>query len=129
MCNRPTTARHGFAALAMAMHLRDRRFDLWRVAIAPSHAAEVVDQVGSSLWVGDWAGGLLWIATNDGQKLREVVAAAGGYAILMRADEQTRAGVDVFEREDPVRAQLTRSVKAAFDPLGLFNPGRMWDGV
>jgi len=47
----------------------------------------------------------------------------------MKADAAKRAALGVFEAEDPARAQLTRSVKAAFDPLGLFNPGRMWDGV
>ncbi|HWA92935.1 MAG TPA: FAD-binding protein [Rhizomicrobium sp.] len=30
-----------------------------------------------------------------------------------------------FPPEPPARAKLTRAVKAAFDPLGLFNPGRL----
>jgi glycolate oxidase FAD binding subunit len=34
-----------------------------------------------------------------------------------------------FPPEPPARAALTRSVKAAFDPLRLFNPGRMYEGV
>jgi glycolate oxidase FAD binding subunit len=34
-----------------------------------------------------------------------------------------------FPPEPPARAALTRAVKAAFDPLGLFNPGRMYAGV
>jgi FAD/FMN-containing dehydrogenase len=34
-----------------------------------------------------------------------------------------------FPPEPPERAALTRAVKAAFDPLGLFNPGRMYEGV
>ena len=34
-----------------------------------------------------------------------------------------------FPPEPPARAALTRSVKAAFDPLGIFNPGRMYEGV
>lgn len=34
-----------------------------------------------------------------------------------------------FPPEPPERAALTRSVKAAFDPLGLFNPGRMYEGI
>ena len=88
-----------------------------------------MEHVGSAFWTADWAGGLLWIVTNDGENLRKVVRDVAGHAVLMRADPRTRAQTDVFEREDPVRAQLTRSVKAAFDPLALFNPGRMWDGV
>jgi glycolate oxidase FAD binding subunit len=71
----------------------------------------------------------LWIATNDHQGLRQIVREARGYATLIRANAETRGNIAVFEPEDPVRAQLTRAVKAAFDPLGLFNPGRMWDGV
>ncbi|MBV9991683.1 MAG: FAD-binding protein [Alphaproteobacteria bacterium] len=31
--------------------------------------------------------------------------------------------------EPPARARLTRAVKAAFDPLGLFNPGRLFEGL
>jgi glycolate oxidase FAD binding subunit len=47
----------------------------------------------------------------------------------MRASEETRAQISVFQPEPPERAALTRAVKAAFDPLGLFNPGRMYEGV
>jgi glycolate oxidase FAD binding subunit len=34
-----------------------------------------------------------------------------------------------FRPELPARAKLTRAVKAAFDPLGIFNPGRMYEGM
>lgn len=34
-----------------------------------------------------------------------------------------------FPPEPPERERLTRAVKAAFDPLGVFNPGRMYEGV
>lgn len=103
--------------------------ELWRVMIPPAQAAKVISQIGAALWVADWAGGLLWLSTTDGARVREIARAAGGHAVLMRADAATRASTDVFEKEHPIRAQLTRSVKAAFDPLSLFNPGRMWDGV
>lgn len=102
---------------------------IWRISIPPSQAANVVGRFGTSSWVGDCAGGVVWLASNDDQRVRAVAKDEGGYAILVRADAATRTKLNVFEVEDPVRAQLTRSVKAAFDPLGLFNPGRMWDGV
>jgi FAD/FMN-containing dehydrogenase len=35
----------------------------------------------------------------------------------------------VFQPEPPALATLTKSVKAAFDPLALFNPGRMFERV
>lgn len=100
-----------------------------RAAIPPSQAASVIEEAGSPNWSGDCAGGILWIATNDHKSLRQIVHGAGGHATLIRANAETRSNIDVFEPEDAVRAQLTRAVKAAFDPLALFNPGRMWDGV
>jgi len=102
---------------------------IWRVLVPPSRAAGVVANIKSSRWMGDCAGGVLWISSNDHERVRLVASEAGGHAMLIRADAETRGSVNVFEREDRARAQLTRSVKAAFDPLGLFNPGRMWDEV
>lgn len=102
---------------------------VWRLSLPPSRAVEAIERIRPTLWVGDCAGGILWLATNDHHLVRVVVQEVGGHATLFRADESVRSLVDVFDAEDPVRAQLTRSVKAAFDPLGLFNPGRMWDGV
>lgn len=105
------------------------REDVWRVSIPPSRAASVIEQIGSPLWVGDCAGGVLWLTSREHQLVRDIVKEAGGHVTLMRADEATRERLGVFGDESPVLAQLTRSVKSAFDPLGLFNPGRMWDGV
>ena len=115
--------------IANAAAFLSSREDVWRVAIPPTRAARVIEAVAPSHWSGDCAGGILWIATHDHKGLRHVVRAADGHATLIRADIETRSSIDVFEAEDPVRAQLTRAVKKAFDPLGLFNPGRMWDGV
>jgi FAD/FMN-containing dehydrogenase len=38
-------------------------------------------------------------------------------------------GFPPFASEATVRAALTQRIKVAFDPLKLFNPGRMWEGV
>ncbi|MBL6853596.1 MAG: glycolate oxidase subunit GlcE, partial [Alphaproteobacteria bacterium] len=73
---------------------------------------------------------LLWIGTVPGSDtVRPVVNRFGGHCILLRADEETREKIAVFEPQDDTRLEITRRVKAAFDPMGLFNPGRMWDGV
>jgi len=103
--------------------------DVWRLSIPPSQAAHVVDRIGASLWVGDCAGAILWLATNNHPLVRDVAKAVGGRATLMKADAARRASIGAFAVEDVVRAQLTRSIKAAFDPLRLFNPGRMWADV
>jgi glycolate oxidase FAD binding subunit len=108
----------------------DTPFDVWRVFLPPANAAAAAAELDSPLWLGDWAGGLLWVAALPGSDgVRAVAHKHGGHAILTRAEEETRERLDVYEPQDPVRAELTRAVKAAFDPLHLFNPGRMWDGV
>jgi glycolate oxidase FAD binding subunit len=48
---------------------------------------------------------------------------------LVRANEETRAHAPVFQPLSADMLALTRAVKAAFDPLGLFNPGRMYEGI
>ena len=51
-----------------------------------------------------------------------------GDAAARRAKRRANA-LASSRRRPPALAELTRAVKAAFDPLSLFNPGRMWDGV
>ena len=106
--------------------------DVWRVFIPPTEAAHIVGAAAPQFWQADMAGGVLWIGLppeSDGVRLREACEEAGGHAVLLRASEETRNRVAVFARETKPRMALTKSVKAAFDPLSLFNPGRMWKGV
>jgi glycolate oxidase FAD binding subunit len=121
-----------FAAIANGEAFVTQSLDVWRAFVPPSDAAKIVSAVAPSVWLADNAGGILWIGLplgSDGARLRQSCEAAGGHAILLRASEETRSRVAVFARESKPRAALTKSVKAAFDPLGLFNPGRMWKGV
>ena len=123
-----------FRAIGSGEMFADTPYDVWRAYVPPAGAAAVAAELDSPLWLADWAGGLLWIGTVPGTDgVREIVRRAGGHCVLLRADEETRERLAVFEPETAGRAALTRSVKEAFDPLGLFNPGRMWpaagDGV
>jgi glycolate oxidase FAD binding subunit len=116
-----------FRAIGSGEVFADMPYDVWRAFVPPASAAAVAAEIDAPLWLGDWAGGLLWLGTAPGSDtVREVVTRHGGHCVLLRAEEETRERVDVFDPEAPARAALTRSVKAAFDPLGLFNPGRMW---
>jgi glycolate oxidase FAD binding subunit len=54
-----------------------------------------------------------------------IAARHGGYASLLLGSGM----FPPFAPPDAAHFALTRSVKAAFDPLGLFNPGRMYEGV
>ena len=58
--------------------------------------------------------------------MRRAVASFGGYATLIRADDAVRREVQVFQPLAPAVARLTQDLKAAFDPLGILNPGRMY---
>ena len=121
-----------FGAISSGAIFAGQECDLWRASVPPSEGAEIVRQIGSSVFAADWAGGLLWIgleAGGNGAELRKLCEAAGGQATLVKADEDTRQRIATFTPELPVRRALTKSVKAAFDPLGIFNPGRMWKAV
>jgi glycolate dehydrogenase FAD-binding subunit len=123
-----------FSQIGSGRVFAGRELDVWRIAIPPGNAAQYMAETKSNLCIGDWAGGLLWIGigANDGgapERLYSAAARHGGYAMLMCASEETRAGISVFQPLSPELFALTRSVKSAFDPLGLFNPGRMVDGI
>jgi glycolate oxidase FAD binding subunit len=79
----------------------------------------------------DWGGGRLWItrrdaSAEDAAMIRKAVAAIGGHATLVRGPDSLRRSIDVFPMEAP--AALLQRTKAAFDPHGILNPGRMYRG-
>ena len=55
--------------------------------------------------------------------------AAAGTWLLMRGTESLRTAVDVLPPETEPLARITRRVKAALDPHGILNPGRMYAGL
>jgi glycolate oxidase FAD binding subunit len=72
----------------------------------------------------EWSGSLRWFSSNaDARTVREAAAQAGGHATLFRAADKS-AGV--FTPLAPVLARIHRNLKQAFDPAGIFNPGRMY---
>ena len=111
----------------------NRDTDLWRLCVPPSNSYEAVKSADPSQWYADWAGGLLWLALpadeQTATRLRAITGRFGGHATLMRASEDARRQLAVFEPEPPARAELTRAVKAAFDPKRVLNRGRMFENV
>ena len=127
------TTRASFDEITNGAAFVNRETDLWRLCVPPSHAYEAVKSSDASDWYADWAGGLLWLAlpANDdtATRLRVITTRFGGHATLVRASEDARKRLAVFEPEPPARAELTRAVKAAFDPKRVLNPGRMFESV
>ena len=83
-------------------------FDVWRIAVPPSQAANVAHALAGTLWLADWAGGLFWIGISQtdetlAAKIRQIAVRAEGHARLMRASPETRARIAVFRPEDPAR--------------------------
>jgi glycolate oxidase FAD binding subunit len=96
---------------------------LWRLSL-PSHAAQI-ELPGDQLI--EWGGALRWLRSNaDASTVRAAAARAGGHATLFRARDKS-AGA--FAPLSSTLARLHRDLKAAFDPAGILNPGRLHAGT
>ncbi len=92
---------------------------LWRLSVPA--VAPPLNLSGEQLL--EWGGAQRWLCTTaPAHTLREAAAAAGGHAVLFRSLDK-RAGV--FAPLKPPMDRIQQRLKAAFDPDGLFNPGRL----
>ena len=120
--------------------LADGERIVWRLCPTPSLAAKAVEAVRARLVAAeafyDWGGGQVWLsldpaeAGSDGGAavVRDAMKACGGHSTLIVARKEVRSQVEVFEPAAPALSALAARVKSGFDPLGLFNPGRMREG-
>jgi glycolate oxidase FAD binding subunit len=115
---------------------------IWRLSVAPSRGPAVVAAIREThagvRYFYDWGGGLIWLAiAADGDAGAALVRAAlaqaagneGGHATLVRAPEDIRGRVNVFEPLAAPLMQISANIKASFDPDHIVNPGRMYAGV
>lgn len=91
---------------------------LWRLAVAPT--APRIDLPCEQLV--EWHGGQRWLVTDASpEQVRTLAEEARGHATVFRGDK----AAGVFHPLPPVQQRLQRAAAAAFDPHGLFNPGRL----
>jgi len=96
---------------------------LWRLSVPRS--AEIAGLDGR--WFYDWAGAQRWLATEETpERIRAIAASAGGHANLFRG---AREDEEVFTPLTAPMLALHRRLKHGFDPQGVLNPGRMYEGL
>ena len=108
---------------------------LWRVSLAPTDGAGLLAglRVAGSAPIAhfyDWAGGLVWLRFDGASDahagtLRPIVEKLGGQATLLRAGEEIRSRVGVFQPKSSALAALSRRVKESFDPAHILERGRL----
>ena len=110
---------------------------VWRISVPPQAGSGLAAQLSSAPDADaflDWGGGLIWLAVPQtdaasADAIRTKVAETGGHATLIRAPDELRAAIPVFEPPSDGLAKLSARIKESFDPLGILNPGRMYAGV
>jgi glycolate oxidase FAD binding subunit len=96
---------------------------LWRISIPG--ATDPLPLSGQQLI--EWGGGQRWWRTEeDVDVIRTMAEQRGGHATLFRGAEQGEA---VFHPLSKELHQLHKNLKQAFDPHGIFNPDRLYQGL
>ncbi len=103
------------------------KLDIWRLMIPATEAPRLAAEIAAPLWLGDQAGGLLWLAapSSSAALIRDLAAANDGQAMLLKASDESRAALGLYAPPPPALAKLRAGIKHAFDPDGLLNPGRI----
>jgi glycolate oxidase FAD binding subunit len=96
---------------------------LWRLSVPQT--APPLALSGEQLI--EWGGAQRWLCSAaPAPQVREAAAKAGGHATIF--DAQDRSG-GVFAPLAAPLERIHRELKRAFDPAGVFNPGRLYPGL
>ncbi len=106
---------------------------LWKLSVKPSDAPDIekqlIDKTNPDMFF-DWAGGLIWLQMQDEENahadvVRHIVKQFGGHATLIRASDEIREAVEVFQPEQAGVAKLSSLIRKKFDPNNILNPNLM----
>jgi glycolate oxidase FAD binding subunit len=117
-------------AAALWQSMREQTHDffsgdtpLWRLSLPPLTPVLPLD--GARLI--EWSGMQRWLRSElDADVLRHAVKAVGGHATLFRGGRAVDRARGVFEPLAPEVMAVHRRLKQAFDPSGVFSPGRLY---
>lgn len=104
---------------------------LWRLSL-PATAPVLALPPGVAEPLVEWHGALRWVQAPaaQGPALRQAAAQAGGSATLFIADSAGNTGTAaVFDENSAALAKIHARLQQAFDPEGIFNPGRRGGGA
>lgn len=95
---------------------------LWRLSL-PADTLEL--QLDGEILL-DWGGAQRWIKTREpAETIRAICNTHGGHATLFKNSNNTA----IFHPLEEGIARIHRSLKKAFDPTGILNPGRMYKDI
>ena len=101
--------------------MKDKEHALWRLSV-PS-VAPVLNLQGEQCI--EWGGAQRWLKTTaSASAVRAAAEQAGGHVTLFKGGDKS---VGVFHPLQPAVERIHRNLKNAFDPAGIFNPGRMFN--
>jgi glycolate oxidase FAD binding subunit len=111
-------------------------WQVWRIVCPPAAGGALGEKLARDTGadvIYDWGGGLIWAALPakpDAQAalVRARVDSVGGHAMLVRASDEVRRGVDVFHPQPGGLAALGERVRQSFDPKSILNRGRLTRG-
>lgn len=105
---------------------RSAQHCLWRLSL-PQTAPAMALPAGLPAPLVEWHGGLRWVQAprSMGPVLKAAAQQLGGSASLFRAESAGQISAEaIFDPKLPAMQRIQRQLQQAFDPSGIFNPGR-----
>ena len=99
---------------------------LWRLSM-PQTAPVLDFPAGIAPPLVEWHGAQRWVHAprSMGPRLQALAAAAGGHASLFRAESVDQISAEaIFDPQNAALQRIHAQLQQAFDPAGVFNPGR-----